>query len=167
MSKFLAGLVTGILLATAFFIIQQRTGQDDPGARMSEPIAANSIEEADSVEDSGKLPKDFMVFYDRFHSDSMYQLEHILFPLEGLPPDADSLTANSGNFRWQRADWILHKHFDSMEGNFTQNLIPIGDQMVVEQIRHTQAAYGMQRRFAKMGDEWQLIYYGAMNRLAE
>lgn len=163
MSKFLIGLVTGIALTTAFFILRERTAVDNTSSTETENIATS-----ESTEEEGlRLPQDFVLFYDKFHSDSLYQLEHILFPLEGLPPDTDSITANSGNFRWQRKDWILHKHFDSMEGNFSQQFVPMGDAMVIEQIRHTQAAYGMQRRFAKMDGEWQLIYYGAMNRLAE
>ena len=163
MSKFIAGLITGILIASAFFLLQHRWLHtfDNNVA----PIEAAETEYTETEEN--RIPKDFLVFYDRFHTDPVYQLSHILFPLEGLPPDTDSLTASSGTFRWQKDSWILHKHFDSMEGNYTQQFIPFGENMVVEQIRHAQAAYGMQRRFARIGDEWQLIYYGAMNRLAE
>ena len=165
MSKFLAGLVTGILITTAFFILRQRQAFNNLATNSTSTEIPSTIEEENP--DDGSLPHDFVMFYDRFHTDSLYQLAHILFPLEGLPPDADSTIANSGDFRWQREDWVIHKHFNSMDGNFTQQLIPLGDAMVIEQIRHSQAAYGMQRRFAKMGDEWQLIYYGAMNKLAE
>lgn len=161
MPKFIAGMITGILITSAFFLLRHRWLHT-----FDNNVVSIENTEPEYTEESG-LPKDFLVFYDRFHSDSVYQLSHILFPLEGLPPDTDSLTANNGTFRWQKETWVLHKHFDSMEGNYTQQFIPFGANMVVEQIRHAQASYGMQRRFAKFDDEWQLIYYGAMNRLAE
>ena len=98
MSKFIAGLITGILIASAFFLLQHRWLHtfDNNVA----PIEATETEYTETEEN--RLPKDFLVFYDRFHSDSVYQLSHILFPLEGLPPDTDSLTASSGTFRWQK-----------------------------------------------------------------
>ena len=34
------------------------------------------------------LPEDFVTFYERFLQDSLYQMEHINFPLEGIPDNA-------------------------------------------------------------------------------
>jgi len=31
------------------------------------------------------LPDDFKKFYEKFHTDSSYQMKHIIFPLEGIP----------------------------------------------------------------------------------
>ena len=57
------------------------------------------------------VPDDFVVFYDKFLSDSAYQMEHIRFPLEGLPSNADSSTVVERSFRWLAEDWEVHKSF--------------------------------------------------------
>ena len=38
--------------------------------------------------------------------------------------------------------------------------------MVVEYIVHKNGKFGMERRFAKFGDEWNLIYYAGLNRFS-
>src|SRR5687768_18004193 len=55
------------------------------------------------------LPDDFVAFFDRFHADSQFQMDHIIFPLEGLPNSTgDSDTVITERFYWQRADWKKH-----------------------------------------------------------
>jgi hypothetical protein len=60
---------------------------------------------------------DFMVFYERFHSDSLFQLEHITFPLQGLPSDLSS--TKTSNFRWEQENWEMHQPLNP-EGEFTR-----------------------------------------------
>ncbi|MFN7116206.1 MAG: hypothetical protein ACK4TA_05365 [Saprospiraceae bacterium] len=110
---------------------------------------------------------DFKTFYERFHQDAEYQLAHITFPLEGLPSDADADLLESGNFYWQEEEWELHRPFDVEHSAFKQEFIRFGDDLVVEKIIHQSGEYGSIRRFAKMGDEWYLIYYAGMNRIKE
>jgi len=112
------------------------------------------------------LPEDFKTFYQKFHSDSIYQIEHIVFPLEGLPDKADSLTIASGNFRWQKENWRMQRAVDFDLSDFTRKLVPVNEVMVVEYIVHKNGKFGMERRFAKFGDEWNLIYYAGLNRFS-
>ncbi len=56
--------------------------------------------------------KEFDEFYLRFHRDTAYQAAHITFPLEGLPPSADSTAFTGGDFRWQRNGWEYHQLFN-------------------------------------------------------
>ncbi len=47
------------------------------------------------------VPVDFMDFYMNFHQDSLYQMEHIQFPLRGMPSMALEMSQDSINdFRW-------------------------------------------------------------------
>ncbi|HMQ50014.1 MAG TPA: hypothetical protein PKA00_21405 [Saprospiraceae bacterium] len=109
---------------------------------------------------------DFANFYSRFHTDSLFQMAHILFPLDGLPQEADSLTIASGQFKWHKEDWVMHRGFD-LEGNgFVQEFSPIGDDFIVEKIIHKEYALTITRHFSKIGDEWHLIYYSGLNRVA-
>ena len=110
---------------------------------------------------------DFYSFYKQFHSDSLFQIDHIVFPLEGLPNKVDSLTIASGDFRWQKEDWIMHRPVDYEMSDFKRQIIPLSDEMVIERIVHESGQYGMIRRFSKIVDEWYLIYYAGVNQLAQ
>ena len=52
-----------------------------------------------------------------------------------------------------------------MDGSFIRDFQSLGDEMVIERIHHTEANFGMQRRYSRDGGEWYLIYYAAMNKL--
>lgn len=108
---------------------------------------------------------DFEAFYTKFHQDSLYQIEHITFPLEGLPANADSAALNNDNFRWQKEDWEMHKPFDSKNGEFEIQFTSFGEDLIIEKVMHKSGRYGMLRRFARISGEWHLIYYAGFNRV--
>lgn len=111
-----------------------------------------------------ELPSDFIAFYERFHRDSAFQMTHIAFPLEGLPAQVDSATLAAGVFRWTPERWTLHRPYDPA-GDFERTFVVYNDRMILEKFVHRDGHLGMARRWAKIGDEWQLIYYAALNRV--
>lgn len=115
---------------------------------------------------SSDIPDDFLEFYRRFHEDNAYQLEHIIFPLKGLPQSADSATIAADNYFWQKEDWVLHRSYDYETGDFSRKFIRYTDELITEQIRHRQAGMGLVRRYARLGDDWFLIYYAALNNIS-
>ncbi|MEL6862910.1 MAG: hypothetical protein AAFP19_00765 [Bacteroidota bacterium] len=152
--KFILGFISGVACSMLIFWLLER--QVAPSPETDAPIAQTN---------TANNPQDFDVFFERFHTDSLYQIEHVLFPLQGLPPDVDSITLAEGRFYWQKSDWRMHRPFDDMDGTFIRELIPFGDDIMLEQIKDNSGQYGMQRRFAYFDDGWQLIYYSAMNKL--
>ena len=68
-----------LLVVVVFMIIACKPANLD--TRTTEPA-----EDISAVE----IPQDFRIFYDRFHSDTSFQLEHIVIPLSGLPANADT-----------------------------------------------------------------------------
>jgi hypothetical protein len=115
--------------------------------------------------DSLSLPEDFLVFYKQFHKDSAYQMDHILFPLAGLPTDADTLSKPQ-HYRHKREDWILHKPFNDPFGDYVREYATPSEDVVIERFVLPTVGYYIERRFAKMDDEeWYLIYYSNVNRL--
>ncbi|MEM9920336.1 MAG: hypothetical protein AAF990_19725 [Bacteroidota bacterium] len=160
--KYLIGFIGGVVFTLGVFLFMQRQEGQQPEVPMA--TASSEVETADQTEGTS-VPPDFFQFYTQFHEDSTFQLAHIRFPLQGIPANVDSLTLTAGNFRWTADQWILHKPFDSMEGQFLRYFDAFGSDMVVERIQDSSGSYGMQRRFARFDDGWQLIFYAAMNQL--
>lgn len=113
---------------------------------------------------SNSLPKDFITFYDRFLADSIYQIEHISFPLEGIPDNVANYPGFDDTFRWQAATWVMHRPFDLKANGFTSTFKQLGP-IIIEEIRHESGQFGMLRRFSNNGEEWTLIYYAGLNPL--
>lgn len=153
--KYIIGFIMGVVVTSLFFMWQNRSEQLRELPIISKPAISTNTSEG------------FQNFYQQFHEDSLFQIAHISFPLEGLPPQADSSTILNENFRWQKENWRMQKKFDTQDGEFTKELAELGSGMIIEQITHKTGQFGMQRRFAKIGGEWKLIYYSALNRIAE
>lgn len=104
---------------------------------------------------------EFYEFYNRFHSDTAYQMAHISFPLAGKPTQGIPLPEGE-KFYWQAENWQPHRPIDFETSPFNRRILPFGDDLVVEYIVHEKMGFGMMRRFAKLGNEWYLIYYEGM-----
>lgn len=139
------------LLLPLYFFACQNSQQAPP---VTEPAA------------QAGLPEGFAAFYQKFHSDSLFQMEHIVFPLEGLPDNADSTLITTNDFRWQAEEWRMQRQFDFEMSEFKRDIVPLNDRMVLERIVHQGGEFGVVRRFAIVGGEWHLIYYAGLNRLA-
>jgi hypothetical protein len=110
---------------------------------------------------AGEEP-DFDTFYELFHSDSLYQMAHIQFPLQGVSSRPED---HGTGFRWEKEDWRIHRSFDA-SSSFRSEFTSLGDDLVIENIIHKNGQYGMERRFSRLGgDEWYLIYYAALHPL--
>ncbi|MCB9036507.1 MAG: hypothetical protein H6557_07810 [Lewinellaceae bacterium] len=131
-------------------------------------ILAFSCRNQDNTAPEEQLPaeyRSFVEFYERFHQDSAYQMEHIIFPLEGLPREADSTLLAQGAFHWQKGDWRMQRGFNLQSSSYEQQLIPVNEDLIIEKITHKAGDLGMQRRFARFGEDWYLIYYADLNRI--
>ncbi len=118
-------------------------------------------------EQSKGLPADFVQFYEKFHTDSAYQMAHIQFPLEGYPAQADSSVLAAGNFRWTADKWIMHRMKGFTDSLYTRSFDVAIPGIVTETIRQKNTPFSMYRRFYKRGEEWNLILYADMNPLQE
>lgn len=112
---------------------------------------------------TSELPVDFQVFYELFHRDSSYQMEHIVFPLAGIPDYATPEQIQPGGYLWEEAEWSLHKGKNNENSDFSKETVILSDQMVRERLIHKTRPLMTERRFAKMGEDWFLIYYAGIN----
>lgn len=132
------------------------------GACKNKYKASESMEETSTTEETTKqLPDDFLSFYDQFGKDSIFQLEHIVFPLDGERALEDGEKSADTSVKWQKEDWKFQRTFDDMGGSFKQEFIDFHG--IITEVTHDHTAtYIMTRRFSKIGDEWMLIYYQEM-----
>lgn len=103
------------------------------------------------------LPDDYHTFYDMFHSDSVYQMERIVFPLAGLTQSKDSAQI-AESIQWTAQDWRIHKPFDSQNGTF-ERVFTITGGVITETITANGGLFSINKRYAKLNGEWYLIYY--------
>ena len=115
----------------------------------------NSVESEPSFEEEHA---DFISFYEKFHGDSLYQVNHIRFPLQGQPSQIDS-TFDENTFRWTKDEWIIHRGLDKDESEFKQSFTAPMENMIIDRIFTPDKAFVMERRFSKMGSDWYLIYF--------
>lgn len=107
--------------------------------------------------------KSFRTFYDRFATDSVYQMQHIVFPLEGVRAHTDSLSQYDPNFKWEANTWKIHGPFDDMDGTFNREFISMKG-IVIEKISDRSGSFTMERRFGLLSSGWNLIYYREMGK---
>ncbi|MFK7775259.1 MAG: hypothetical protein AB8F94_24180 [Saprospiraceae bacterium] len=152
--KIIIGILIGISLMFAF---QKIMNDKNP---TQEQVQATTTQ----VNSAADIPSDFLVFYTQFHSDSSYQMQHINFPLEGLPEYADSTILAEGNFRWEKEGWQIHKNLDARKEEFVQNLRLVSDGLIFEFIpTGGEKKLWIERRFMKTNGEWRMIYYSGLN----
>lgn len=131
------------------------------GGGSSEQTFKNSVFDLEST-----VPTDFMDFYVKFCQDSVFQMEHIQFPLKGMPAMAVEISQDSiNNFYWQEEEWTVHKPFVGDEEEYLKEFQKISDNLISEYIIERKMGYGMERRFSKLGGTWYLIYYMDMNKI--
>ena len=159
--KYVLSFLLGVLCTSIFFIYYLKNRL----ASTATPEVSTELVTTQDEEAPSGLPSGFRKFYENFHRDSIYQLTHIRFPLEGIP-EKETEQTDLTDFYWKKDEWILHRPFNAMDGSFIRDFQSLGDKMVIEKIHHAEASFGMQRRFSRDGDEWYLIYYAAMNELA-
>jgi hypothetical protein len=128
--------------------------------------SSESGSEAVSMTLPSELPADFVVFYQKFHEDSLFQMAHIVWPLQGQTGvQIDSTHSEKRPTQWQKESWRMHRAVDFSKGDFSQEWTSMSETLLIERIRTKGANYALERRFAKSGDVWELIYYADMQEL--
>ena len=126
-------------------------------------LLTNCKQKAASAAQLTEMPSDFVAFYENFHSDSIFQIEHIQWPLDGMRAIEIDSVRHMMETEWQPSEWLMHKPVDFSSGQFKREMVWLDSTFVTEFVRYTAADYGLERRFSKAGGEWLLIYYREMS----
>jgi len=123
--------------------------------------AEDKVLEEDTSESIGlstELPEGFHDFYDRFHSDSSFQVDRVVFPLKGEMTKRDSMETLTLEKVYTEKDWKLHLPFNTDAG-YSRSFTVLGD-LVIEKIQDNMGLLTIERRWGKVDTTWSLIYYG-------
>lgn len=121
-----------------FFSCKNENANTQDKSQKGEPIDILTVE----------IPSDFIPFYEQFHTDSLFQINHIVFPL----------AQKEDGTKWQRNQWIMHTPFDSQGGAFSRSFENFNG-IIFEYIVEKSGAFKIEKRYSKTTDSYQLIYY--------
>ena len=109
----------------------------------------------------------FDEFYRRFHTDSLFQLERVVFPLPGFNselhysnPGKDSVYMLDGepvNGHWSSADWVMHRQ-PTIDPDMKMD-ITRSDSVAIERTYIPGTEFSMKRIFKRLNSAWYLVYY--------
>jgi len=111
---------------------------------------------------SGSFPRmgleDFDRFYDRFHSDSMFQLSRVMFPLEGYRADG------FGVERWKKETWPLMKVkvYDVDTAVYRVSYRKTENEFY-EKVWLEESGFCFESRFRLIRKRWYLVYLKDLN----
>lgn len=130
----------------------------------NQPKTSSEAEEV--TQTTVQVPQDFLDFYAQFHKDSLYQIGHIVWPLQGdMSEQVDSTHYQKRSTEWQQAHWRMQRT-DYDPNDYVLERKMLGETILIERIRAKSANFGIERRFAKQPDgQWSLIYYSDMQEL--
>ncbi len=96
----------------------------------------------------------FETFNKRFHSDSVFQLKRIAFPIQG------GYFATDTFFSWTPENWILHRNAigEAVDKAIFDHTIKRLDKMVTEKITISNSGFSFERRFTLKNRIWYLTY---------
>jgi hypothetical protein len=97
--------------------------------------------------------EDFDSFYVRFHTDSLFQIERVKFPLEGAIYDNDK------EKKWSKKDWqqIKYTVYEVDTGQFKVEFNKT-DSLVSERIYIPNSGFDFQCRYRLIKGKWFLVY---------
>lgn len=101
-----------------------------------------------------EIPEEFVSFYQEFHTDSIFQMQHIVFPLR----------QKSDSSKWQESEWVMHTGFSNTDSSLIREFDNFKG-IIIESIRDRNNAFMVQRRFAPSDSSYNLIYYEIKNKL--
>lgn len=133
------------------FLFYKKIKIDQPKVEAEEEV----VQEVNTSENT--LPDDFHTFYDQFHTDSLYQLDHVVFPLSGVVQEGDTILTIVEK-QWLKKDWKMHKPFDTHGGTFERTFTN-SDGIITETIVGNGGMFSLEKRYSKLAGEWHLIYY--------
>ena len=106
-----------------------------------------------------KDTENFAEFDERFHSDSLFQISRIIFPLAGKSIDGFEKK------NWSKSKWEMLKVrvAEKIEEKEYQNVTTLTDSLVEQKIWIVNSGFSFEQKFKKINGKWFLIYLNDIN----
>lgn len=116
-------------------------------------VAASSCRSTRATQ-SAVADEAFAPFYERFLTDSAFQMERTQFPLPGQK--FTEAVADSA-YRWQRADWRMLREPQLDATYFTRNL-SVSDTLVTDEIAGKDSGLYFRMDYRPVNKKWHLVH---------
>lgn len=120
-----------------------------------EPVSKVSIKKSQTTE----KPENFEDFNKKFHSDSLFQVSRVDFPIEGKH------ISGFEQHEWTRKNWQFHAIpvAETTEiGEYEHSLVKT-DSLVTEKFWIPDSGFEVERQFKLINNKWFLIFYNDIN----
>lgn len=103
---------------------------------------------------SAKKQESFDVFYQRFHRDSLFQIERVRFPLNGYAIEGGRVSS------WSKAEWVMHKNgLEAIDTAIYQTERFTQHEVLQERIYQADSGVLIERHFSLLQNQWFLTFY--------
>ncbi len=97
----------------------------------------------------------FDVFYEKFHSDTAFQISRIVFPLPGI--NTEEMSVLDSIYFWEREGWEYHQKPKVYGSDEYGIKVQKTDSIVEEVIYSKIPGFVFKREFKKINGEWYLV----------
>ena len=119
---------------------------------------SNNSEKLKKKTEQVNNPESFDAFYERFHSDSTFQLSRIRFPLKGERIEGDTIK------KWKKEDWNLMKTtiYEIDTAQYRVDYQKTEDTFV-QKLWINNSGFKSVYRFKRIDGKWYLVYASEQN----
>jgi hypothetical protein len=105
------------------------------------------------VKIQGSPPEEFPVFYERFHSDSAFQMSRIIFPLQGLRQ------FGMEEIPWTADNWeLMRTRIYEVDTTQFKTKVKLKKKYFEQTLWIEGTQFSSKRRFELLGNRWFLVY---------
>jgi len=126
----------------------------------SEIQPQNSEQGVDTISSKKNIIiENFEEFNKKFHSDSLFQVSRVDFPIEGKH------VSGFEQYSWNRKNWqfqVIPVAEETEIGEYQHSLVKT-DTLITERFWIQDSGFEVERQFKLIGNKWFLIYYNDIN----
>lgn len=148
--------ISRILSVFAFtFIFSNCNKVKEVSSDTQDSVSNYSISKAVEKE----LPENFEVFNKKFHSDSLFQVSRVDFPIEGKH------VTGFEQYNWTKKNWQFQAvpvAENTEMGEYEHSLVKT-DTLIIEKFWIPNSGFEVERQFKLVHNKWFLVYYNDIN----
>ncbi len=98
-------------------------------------------------------PESFDTFYEKFLTDSSFQMERIQFPLPGIKAGEEV----DSTYQWNKEEWVMLKK-PELEGTEYKRDLQVSDTLATDEIFMENAGFYFKTVYEPIKKKWYLVY---------